>query len=92
MKVGLKYKKAFLRLLERDSDLVVVDRRALSYLAVVRAVGRLLDTGVLLLVAHLNADHRVHVQSGQLPSLDHRYTHLKIHHIRQYNLYLKHIH
>ena len=41
-------------------------------LVVVGAVGALLDGGVLLLVAHAHAHHRVHVQPRQLPRLDDR--------------------
>ena len=41
-----------------------------AYLVVVGAIRRLLDWSVLLLVAHLNADDRVHVEAGQLASLD----------------------
>lgn len=41
-------------------------------LIVVGAVSGLLHRCVLLVVAHLHAYHRVHVQAHQLPSLDHR--------------------
>ena len=41
-------------------------------LVVVGAVGALLDGGVLLLVAHAHAHHRVHVQPRQLTRLDDR--------------------
>lgn len=48
------------------------------YLIVVGAIGALLDAGVLLLVADLNAHDRVHVEAGQLPGLDDGYAYLEV--------------
>ena len=45
-------------------------------LVVVGTVGGLLDAGVALLIADLDADHRVHVDTGQLASFNHRHRHL----------------
>ena len=41
-----------------------------THLVVVGTVGGLLDRGVLLTVAHGDADHGVHVDAGQVPRLD----------------------
>ena len=41
-----------------------------THLVVVWTVGGLLDRGVLLTLAHGDADHGVHVEAGQLPRLD----------------------
>ena len=55
-------------------------------LVVVGAVGALLDGGVLLLVAHAHAHHRVHVQPRQLTRLDDRDANLFINHkMRNYS-------
>lgn len=47
-------------------------------LVVVRAIGALLDAGVLALVADLDAHHGVHVEPRQLPGLDHSQAHLEV--------------
>ena len=41
-----------------------------THLVVVGTVGGLLDRGVLLTLAHGDADHGVHVDAGQVPRLD----------------------
>ena len=43
----------------------------MNYLVVIRAIGALLDGGVLLLVPDLDTDNGVHVESGQLSGFDH---------------------
>ena len=48
------------------------------YFVVIRTVGRLFDARVFLLVANLNADDRVHVETGQLSRFDHRNAHLHV--------------
>lgn len=53
----------------------IIDR---THLVVVRTVGAFLYAGVFFLVAYLDADDRVHVQSGQLPRFDDRHTHLEV--------------
>lgn len=53
----------------------IIDR---THLVVVRTVGAFLDAGVFFLVAYLDTDDRVHVQSGQLPRFDDRHTHLEV--------------
>ena len=55
------------------------NRRSLSTnLVVVWTVGALLDRGVLLDVPHLDADHGVHVEAGQLARLDYRDADLEV--------------
>lgn len=49
------------------------DEGAETDLVVVWTVSRLLDTRVLLLVTHLDADNWVHVETSQLTSLDDSY-------------------
>ena len=46
-------------------------------LVIVRAVGGLFDACVLFLVADLNADDGVHVETGELASLNDRHRNLK---------------
>jgi len=45
-------------------------------LVVVGTVGGLFDAGVSLLISHLHADHRVHIDTGQLTGFYHRHRHL----------------
>ena len=47
-------------------------------LVVVRAVGGFFDAGVSLLISDLDTDDRVHVDSRQLSSLNHRHRHLSV--------------
>lgn len=49
-----------------------------AYLVVIGTVRALLHACVLLLVAHLNANNRVHVESGQLSRFDDRHTDLEV--------------
>ena len=52
--------------------------RLMFYFVVIRTVGRLFDARVFLLVANLNADDRIHVETGQLSRFDHRNAHLHV--------------
>lgn len=49
-----------------------------SYFVVIRAIGTLFDTRVLLHVANLDAHHGIHVESGQLTGFDDSDAHLEI--------------
>ena len=52
--------------------------KAGKYLVVIRAIGALLDAGVLFLITNLNANHRIHVQARQLSRLDDGHANLKV--------------
>ena len=56
--------------------LIIATINSCKYLIVIGAVSGLLDRGVLLDVTNLDAHHRVHVETGELPGLYHRDAHL----------------
>jgi hypothetical protein len=52
--------------------------KTLFYLIVVWTIGAFFDRSVFLLVSDLNANHRVHVEPGQLSGFDHSDANLEI--------------